>query len=85
MKYPKRSVPKGIDPAQPNRNFVEMCYANKGDGEGYSKEMYPPVGKVDTWPFRPTREKTPHGFGGSKKAGKLRTSGSGKAHRIGKR
>jgi hypothetical protein len=82
---PRKSTPKGIDPAQPNRNFVEMCYANKGDGEGYSKEMYPPIGKVDTWPFRPAREKSPARFGGTRNAGKLRVSGRSNAHRIGKR
>jgi hypothetical protein len=84
-KYPTKSTPRGIDPAQPNRNFVEMYYANRGDKDGYSEYKYPPIGEMDTWPFRSVPEKKPHSFGGSQKAGKLRVSGTKGAHRIGKR
>lgn len=79
-KHPKKSTPKGIDPAYPQKNFVKASYENKGE---------------DPWPHMygsfpgsgGERVRKASGFGHSigQRAGKLRTSGNPNAHRIGKR
>jgi len=78
-KKKSKFVPKGIDPAYPNRNFVKMHYDNKGDPQGFFDHMY--------GPSRVINQKTPHGFGHANKhrVGKDRNSGNPRAHRIGKR
>lgn len=79
---PKKSTPKGIDPAYPNKNFVKASYENKGDMEGFSKYMYGDYTQNDS-----TLKKKASGYGHSigQRAGKLRLSGSKGAHRLGKR
>lgn len=77
---PRKSHPKGIDPAYPNKNFVKACYENKGEDPwphiyGYSMGSEP-VG---------SRKASGYGHSIGQRAGKLRTSGNPKAHRIGKR
>lgn len=81
---PRKSHPKGIDPANPNRNFVEMSYANKGDEEGFREYMYGDY----KYPFTNTpspKKASGYGHGVGQRAGCLRLSGMKGAHRIGKR
>lgn len=72
---PRKSHPKGIDPAYPQKNFVQAAAENHG--EDYFQYMYP---------MAPPVKKASH-FGHSigQRAGKLRLSGMKGAHRIGKR
>lgn len=86
---PKKSTPKGIDPANPQKNFVKAYYDNRGDREGFDEYMYGPSG---TWDKKgnyiaPDTSKKSSGYGHSigQRAGKLRLSGAKGAHRIGKR
>ena len=86
-KYPpKKSHPKGIDPAYPNKNFVKAHYDNVHDGEGFYDYMY---GSNTIFPGggKPIGSRKASGFGHSigQRAGKLRLSGAANAHRIGKR
>lgn len=81
-KYPpKKSIPKGIDPAYPNKNFVKASFENKGDTSGYYDQFYGFPGSSGE------RVRKASGFGHSigQRAGKLRLSGAANAHRIGKR
>ena len=83
-KYPpKKSTPKGIDPAYPQKNFVKACYDNKGDTQGFYDYMY----SGSMYGDNPTRDRKPSNFGHSigQRAGKLRLSGNPGAHIIGKR
>lgn len=84
---PRKSHPKHIDQAYPQVNFVEACYENKNDKEGFSEYMYP-RGIFSKGIYSPP-DTTPkaHGYGHSigQRAGKLRLSGKAGAHRIGKR
>lgn len=79
---PRKSHPKGIDPAHPNRNFVKMSYENKG--EDYYEYLYPmsmtPGGHAQSH-----KKASNYGHSIGQRAGKLRLSGSKGAHRIGKR
>lgn len=78
---PKESHPQGIDPAYPQKNFVQASYDNHGDKEGYMEYMYPGFGMDNK------SQPKSHGYGHSigQRAGKLRLSGAKGAHRIGKR
>lgn len=84
---PKKSHPKGIDPANPNKNFVKACYENHNDREEFFDYMYGSF----TNPMFPndygerTRKASGYGHSIGQRAGKLRTSGASNAHRIGKR
>lgn len=83
-KYPpKKSKPTGIDPASPQKNFVKASFDNKGDGDGFFEYMY---GGSSYYGGEPIKKKA-SGYGHSigQRAGKLRTSGDPRAHRIGKR
>lgn len=81
--------PKGIDPAYPNKNFVKAHYENKGDSQGFSDHLYGPINGPFASPYsrneNPTRKASGYGHSVGQRAGKLRLSGSPKAHRIGKR
>jgi hypothetical protein len=79
---PKKSTPKGIDPAYPQKNFVKASFENKGETDGYMDYMYPGITERTD-----TLSKKPSGYGHSigQRAGKLRYSGKAGAHRIGKR
>ncbi len=83
----KKSTPKGIDPAYPNRNFVKTCYVNHDDMSGFYDYMYgTPEGNFGVGGQGTTRKKSNvHGYGVGQRAGKLRYSGASNAHRIGKR
>lgn len=76
---PRKSHPKGIDPAYPQTNFVEAWYENHD--MNYSDYMYP------MYNASPTKEPKSSGYGHGigQRAGKLRLSGMKNAHRIGKR
>lgn len=76
---PKKSHPKGIDPASPQKNFVKAYYENRG--EDYYEHMYPMMGSSSA--SEPKSSGYGHGVG--QRAGKLRLSGMPGAHRIGKR
>lgn len=80
--------PKGIDPAYPNKNFVKAHYENKGDPSKFYDHLYGPPGDFMS-PYsrnaEPTRKASGYGHSVGQRAGKLRLSGSPKAHRIGKR
>jgi len=85
---PRKSHPKGIDPAYPNRNFVKMSFDNKNDPDGFFEYMY--GGSGGMYPGSDSSKegrKKASGYGHSigQRAGKLRTSGKVGAHRIGKR
>lgn len=82
-------VPKGIDPAFPQKNFVQATFINrgKGDHEGWLKAKY---GFGDGVGYGPAMhgykvKNEPHGYGHKAKRGKLRLSGNSRAHRIGSR
>lgn len=76
---PRKSHPKGIDPAYPQKNFVEACYDNHNESrEGYFEYMY---GGAQV----PTKKASHYGHSIGQRAGKLRLSGMAGAHRIGKR
>lgn len=79
---PRKSHPKGIDPAYPNRSFVKMSYENKG--EDYYEHLYPSYSGFGG--HAQSQKKASH-FGHSigQRAGKLRLSGAKGAHRLGKR
>lgn len=79
---PRKSTPKGIDPAYPNKNFVKASFENKDDMDGYYKYMYGDYTQNDS-----VLKKKASGYGHSigQRAGKLRLSGAAGAHRIGKR
>ena len=82
-KYPKKSTPKGINFAAPNKNFVETWYDNHNESRAeYYDYLY--SGTLD--PNNQHSRKASH-FGHSigQRAGKLRLSGTPGAHRIGKR
>lgn len=84
---PKKSTPVGIDPANPNRNFVRASYVNKGDKEGFYKYMYGEPTQDGFFHDYHFVDKKPSGYGHSigQRAGKLRLSGTKGAHRLGKR
>lgn len=77
----KKSHPQGIDPAYPQKNFVQASYDNHNDKKSYMEYMYPFYGMDDA------KQPKSHGYGHSigQRAGKLRLSGMPGAHRIGKR
>lgn len=82
---PKKSHPAHVDPANPQVNFVEACYINHRDRDGFYDMMYGPPGSMYNR-FEPEPKKASgygHSIGG--RAGKLRLSGNSNAHRIGKR
>jgi len=83
---PRKSHPKGIDPAYPNRNFVKMTFDNKGDDQGFFEYMYGGNGYPGSKSTQDGSKKA-SGYGHSigQRAGKLRLSGKAGAHRIGKR
>jgi hypothetical protein len=82
---PKRSKfrPKGIDPANPQMNFVKKHYDNKGDPDGFYEYMY---GSVFAGDGTDEVRKKPSGYRANfhKRDGKLRLSGAKNAHRLGK-
>ena len=78
---PRKSHPKGIDPAYPNRNFVKMTFVNKGEMDKFSEYMYGNFMGEDL----PTKKASGFGHSVEKRVGKLRMSGMPGAHRIGKR
>ena len=82
-KMPKKSHPRGIDPAFPQKNFVKAYYDNHNEPDGFSDYMYGRNFSLGA----PAEPKKSSNFGHSigQRAGKLRTSGNPKAHRIGKR
>jgi len=84
---PRKSVPKGIDPAYPNKNFVKTYYENRGDMDGFYEYMYGSPASVNgpggQGNIRKNSNAHSHGIG--QRAGKLRLSGNKSAHRIGKR
>ncbi len=87
---PRKSHPKGIDMASPNRNFVEMSYYNKDETEEYRKYLYgdPLAFDSDDYMFRnkpPVKKASHFGHSVEKRSGNLRLSGHKRAHRIGKR
>lgn len=85
---PRKSTPKGIDPAYPNKNFVKTSYENKDDMKGWYKYMYGDGGAgLYGDGGHGTTRKTSHAHGHSigQRAGKLRMSGMKGAHRIGRR
>ena len=81
---PRKSHPKGIDPAYPQKNFVEAYYENHDIDRGFLEYMYPWSGPGGTKEISPNKSS---GYGHSigQRAGKLRLSGVKGAHRIGKR
>lgn len=88
---PRKSkyVPTGIDPANPQKNFVEATFKNKGDDRGFSDYMY---GRYDDKQGifvnndnRNNKKASGYGHSVANRSGKLRLSGSSGAHRIGKR
>lgn len=82
---PRKSHPKGIDPAYPQKNFVDAAYDNHNETrEGYYEHVY---GTHEYPRSTKTRETKASHFGHSigQRAGKLRLSGMKGAHRIGKR
>jgi hypothetical protein len=83
----KKSTPKGIDPAYPQKNFVKTYYENRGDMDGFYDYMYGGgAGLYGEGGSGTTRKKSNvHGHGIGQRAGKLRLSGTPGAHRIGKR
>ncbi len=87
---PRKSTPKGIDPAWPNRNFVNMSFENKNDMDGFYRYMYDDTRGFGTGlggekPKEGPSKSNVHGHGIGQRAGKLRLSGNKNAHRIGKR
>lgn len=83
-KYPpKKSHPKGIDPAYPNKNFVRAHYDNVHNGEGWMEYMY--GGQFHVGNDTPIKKSSGFGHSIGQRAGKLRTSGNPNAHRIGRR
>lgn len=84
---PRKSHPKGIDPAVPQKNFVKASFDNKNNSEGFHEYMYgnlvySPGGVHDK---EPRRKSSGFGHGVGQRAGKLRLSGKPNAYRIGKR
>jgi hypothetical protein len=79
---PRKSTPKGIDPAYPNKNFVKTSYENKGNMEGFSEYMYGSYNQDD---FILKKRASGYGHSIGQRAGKLRLSGKAGAHRVGKR
>lgn len=79
---PRKSHPKGIDPAYPQKNFVEAYYDNHGIKDKYYEYMYPGFGP-DNKPMPNKSSGYRHSIG--QRAGKLRLSGMPGAHRIGAR
>ena len=80
----KKSRPKGIDPAYPQKNFVEACYDNHNeDRSDYFEFMYGPSSYPQ--PIGRDRKSSSYGHSIGQRAGKLRLSGTKGAHRIGKR
>jgi|SRR4029077_5402546 len=88
-KYPpKKSCPTGIDPEFPQKNFVKTSFDNKGQKDEYYKYMYGDYMVDSRMTGRQASEKKAHnvhGYKSSEKQGRLRLSGSGRAHQIGKR
>ncbi len=82
---PRKSHPKGIDPAYPNRNFVKMTYDNKGDDQGFFEYMYGGYGYPGNDSTKVGKKASGYGHSIGQRAGKLRLSGKAGAHRIGKR
>jgi hypothetical protein len=86
---PRKSHPKGIDPAFPQKNFVEASFLNKGEKDEFRDYMYGTYNiNLEKFVTDDDRnQKKPSGFGHSigQRAGKLRYSGTKGAHRIGKR
>lgn len=78
----RKSTPRGIDPAYPNKNFVKTTFENKGDMDGFNEYMYGSYTQNDS-----ALKKKASGYGHSigQRAGKLRLSGKAGAHRVGKR
>lgn len=83
---PRKSHPKGIDPAYPNRNFVDMTYVNHHDTQdGLMEEKYGPFNQFNNSTAPRERKASHFGHSIGQRAGKLRLSGTPGAHRIGKR
>lgn len=82
---PRKSHPKGIDPANPQKNFVKASYENKNDMDGWYEYMYGGSSLCGDNNTPPRRTHNVHGHAIGQRAGKLRYSGNPKAHRIGKR
>lgn len=76
---PRKSHPKGIDPAYPQKNFVQAAAENHG--EDYYESLYPMYGSAAA----PVKKASHFGHSIGQRAGKLRLSGMKGAHRIGKR
>lgn len=79
---PRKSHPKGIDPANPQKNFVETTFTNKGDTSGFQEYMW---GNYHNPCCPPAKKASGFSHGVGQRAGKLRLSGVKGAHRIGKR
>lgn len=82
---PRKSHPKGIDPAYPQKNFVDAAYDNHNETrEDYYKQVYGE--HIYPQSTKPRETKASHyGHSIGQRAGKLRLSGMKGAHRIGKR
>lgn len=82
---PRKSHPKGIDPAFPQKNFVKAYYDNHNDPEGFFDYMYKSNGSFFGEGEIPTKKPSNFGHSIGQRAGKLRLSGTPGAHRIGRR
>ncbi len=82
---PRKSTPKGIDPAYPQKNFVKAYYENRNDMDGFYKYMYggAPLGPQGAGEIKKKASGYGHSIG--QRGGKLRYSGTAGAHKIGKR
>jgi len=79
----KKSTPKGIDFANPQKNFVKASFDNKDDPSGFWDYMY--GSPVSSGSEPRSRKASGYGHNIGQRAGKLRLSGTAGAHRIGKR
>jgi len=82
---PRKSVPKGIDPAYPNENFVKSSFINKGQTDDYYEYLWNSPGNYGRIPVSEKAKSSGYGHSIGQRAGKLRLSGTKGAHRIGKR
>lgn len=84
---PRKSHPKGIDPAFPQKNFVEATFINKDENDKFRDYMYGSynvnLNKFMTDDDRNGKKASGFGHAIGGRAGKLRLSGMKGAHRIG--
>lgn len=79
----KKSHPKGIDPAYPQKNFVVASAENHGEDK--FEALYGGTHNPWTQNTEINRKASNYGHSIGQRAGKLRLSGMAGAHRIGKR